>query len=264
MPWGKREDEQQRTISKSVFTCHWQSSRLCSFGNSIIRRKENSSLIPQKDEVPSSKLNPAAFPSPEMVTLEGLELSAPTNDDPVYRQSSQGSPNEQLLAFLRSHHWSYQLVIGTTINGKYRILSLLGAGGWGDVYKAEQLNARGQPFREVALKFLKPEFSREPNISHRFLRELEVMARLDHPHTVTVYDSGETEAGYLYFTMKLIPGETLKALLERERTLPLDRAFKIATQVCEALTAAHEQSEPVTHRDLKPSNVFLEVQSGQE
>ncbi len=84
------------------------------------------------------------------------------------------------------------------INGKYRLLAVLGEGAMGMVYRAAQLDAEGQPLREVALKVVQPAFSRDPDFARRFLREVRVTAQLRSPHTVTVYDTGQTEQGQLY------------------------------------------------------------------
>ena len=87
---------------------------------------------------------------------------------------------------------------GQLISGKYRLLAVLGEGAMGVVYRAEQLDAEGQPLREVALKMVQPTFSRDPDFARCFLREVRIAARLRSPHTVTVYDTGHAEEGQLY------------------------------------------------------------------
>ncbi|MBI3301122.1 MAG: serine/threonine protein kinase [Deltaproteobacteria bacterium] len=144
---------------------------------------------------------------------------------------------------------------GKMIGGKYRLLSLLGEGAMGMVYRAEQLDAEGQPLREVALKMVQPQFSRDPSFSRRFLREVRVAARLHSPHTVTVYDTGQAEQGQLYYAMELIQGPTLQEVLQRHGLLPVEHVVRIVGQVCEALAEAHSLSEPIVHRDLKPANI---------
>ena len=150
------------------------------------------------------------------------------------------------------------------IGGKYRLLSALGEGAMGVVYRAEQLDAEGQPLREVALKTIQPQFSSDPNFSRRFLREVRIAARLRSPHTVTVYDTGQTEEGQLYYAMELVGGSTLKEVLQRQRPMPIGRIVKIVGQICEALAAAHSLPEPIVHRDLKPANIFIETRRGQD
>ena len=107
--------------------------------------------------------------------------------------------------------------------------------------------------REVALKVLRPELSAVLG-SERFLNEVSITARLDHPHIVTLIDSGET-AGRLWYVLPYIRGESLRQRLEREKQLGLDEALSIAKQVAGALDYAHRQG--VVHRDIKPENILL-------
>src|SRR5262245_52947308 len=96
------------------------------------------------------------------------------------------------------------------ISGKYRVVAPLGQGAMGIVYRAEQLDIENHVLREVALKTLRPELSRDPDFSRRFLREVRVAARLHNPHTIIVYDSGIDNNGQLFYTMEIIRGQTLK------------------------------------------------------
>ena len=153
---------------------------------------------------------------------------------------------------------------GQLINGKYRLLAVLGEGAMGMVYRAEQLDAEGQSLREVALKMVQPSFPRAPDFARRFLREVRVAARLRGPHTVTVYDTGQTEQGQFYYAMELVRGPTLKEILQRQGPLPVTRVVRIVGQVCDALAEAHGQPEPIGHRDLKPANIFVEERQGQD
>jgi|SRR5581483_1925442 len=153
---------------------------------------------------------------------------------------------------------------GQIISGKYRLLSVLGEGARGVVYRAAQLDAEGQTLREVALKMVQPSFSRDPDFTRRFLREVRVTARLRNPHTITVHDTGQSETGQLYYAMELVEGLTLRELLRPHGSLPVERAVRIVGQVCEALEEAHSLPEPIVHRDLKPANIFVETQQGQD
>src|SRR5262245_47474827 len=130
-------------------------------------------------------------------------------------------------------------ILDSLIDGKYRLLGMLGRGAMGEVYRAAQLDVEGRPLREVALKMIRPESSLDPNFSRRFLREVRVAARLRNPHTITVYDSGQTEERQVYFTMELIQGPTLREFLDRQGVLPVERAVQIAGQICLALSEAH-------------------------
>ena len=155
-------------------------------------------------------------------------------------------------------------LIGTNISGKYHLRAILGRGAMGEVYRATQLDVEGEPLREVALKMIRIESSLDPLFYRRFLQEVRVMAKLHSPHTVTVYDSGQTETGQPYFAMELVNGSTLRELLNREGTLSVQRAAAIAGQICDALAEAHGLPEPIVHRDLKPGNIFIAQQQGQD
>lgn len=150
------------------------------------------------------------------------------------------------------------------IGGKYRVIAPLGQGAMGVVYRAEQLDIENHVLREVALKTLRPELSRDPDFSRRFLREVRVAARLRNPHTVTVYDSGLDNEGQLFYTMEIIHGRTLKEAMQSSGPLPAPRAVCIVSQICEALAEAHGLPEPIVHRDIKPANIFLEQQQGED
>src|SRR5258705_467068 len=124
-----------------------------------------------------------------------------------------------------------------------------GGGGRARVYLAGNLKHR----RFVALKVLSPALAASLG-ADRFLREIELAARLQHPHIVTVFDSGDA-GGILWYTMPYVEGETLRARLERERQLPLDVALRIAVEAARALEFAHQHG--VLHRDVKPENLLL-------
>ena len=132
---------------------------------------------------------------------------------------------------------------------RYAIERELGSGGMATVYLARDLKHR----RFVALKVLSPALAASLG-ADRFLREIELAARLQHPHIVTVFDSGDA-GGILWYTMPYVEGETLRARLERERQLPLDVALRIAVEVARALEFAHQHG--VLHRDVKPENLLL-------
>ena len=118
--------------------------------------------------------------------------------------------------------------------GPYEILSLLGKGGMGEVYKARDSRLN----RDVAVKVSSAEFS------ERFEREARAVAALNHPHICTLYDVGPN-----YLVMEYIEGEPLKG------PLPVEQVLKYAVQICDALAAAHRKG--ITHRDLKPGNILV-------
>ena len=139
---------------------------------------------------------------------------------------------------------------GTELAG-YRIGELVGRGGMGVVYRAEQLRLE----RTVALKLLVPELSNADGFRERFIREARTAAAIQHPNIVTVYDAGEAD-GLLYIAMQLIEGTDLATTLSRAGALEPPRALEILGQVADALDAAHALG--IVHRDVKPGNVLLD------
>ena len=131
----------------------------------------------------------------------------------------------------------------------YHLESPLGEGGMAIVFVATDLKHG----RKVAVKVLRPELAAIIG-GDRFLREIEVTSRLQHPHILPLYDSGVAD-GLLYYVMPLITGESLRQRLTRERQLPVSDAVAIARGVASALDYAHRQG--VVHRDIKPENILL-------
>jgi hypothetical protein len=138
---------------------------------------------------------------------------------------------------------------GATLAG-YRIESVIGRGGMGVVYLAEDLRLS----RKVAIKLIAPGLSSDTRFRERFLREAELTASLDHPHVLPVYGAGETD-GQLWTAMRYVEGEDLDRLLVREGPLAPARAVELARQIGEALDAAHARG--LVHRDVKPANVLV-------
>ena len=135
----------------------------------------------------------------------------------------------------------------------YRIEALLGRGGMGVVYLADDLRLK----RKVALKLLAGELSDNEHFRERFLSESELAASIDHPNILPIYGAGEI-AGQLYIAMRYVDGTDLKQLLRREGTLDPEGALAIVGQVAAALDAAHARG--LVHRDVKPSNVLLNLE----
>ena len=148
------------------------------------------------------------------------------------------------------------LGIGTVVNGKYRLVRLLGDGGMGSVYEAQHavLGTR------VAIKVLHPDLARRTGLVERFLQEARVAAQIRSPNVVQVTDVDRTPEGQAYIVMELLEGEPLSSVLDRQRKLPVATACEYALQILAALEAAHALG--VIHRDLKPENVFLTFVGG--
>ncbi len=145
-------------------------------------------------------------------------------------------------------------LVGQTIN-RYKIISLLGEGGMGAVYKAHDITLQ----RDVAIKVMHAHFARQSNFQARFLQEARTAARLDHASIVQVYDFGQDRQS-LYIVMKFIPGDNLEKMLRDMRQegawIPLNEAAGLIQQTAQALAYAHKQG--VLHRDLKPGNIMIE------
>jgi serine/threonine-protein kinase len=144
-----------------------------------------------------------------------------------------------------------RFIPGTVLAKRYRIVGLLGRGGMGEVYRADDLKL-GQP---VALKFLPEAVQRDQARLDRFLNEVKTALKVTHPNVCRVHDIGDVD-GQHYLSMEYVDGEDLASLLRRIGRLPEDKAVQIARQLCAGLAAAHEQG--ILHRDLKPANVMID------
>jgi hypothetical protein len=155
------------------------------------------------------------------------------------------------------HSYSFEsiddagFVPGVILADRYRIVGLLGKGGMGEVYRADDLKL-GQP---VALKFLPDRLSRDGAALARFHREVRIARQVSHKNVCRVYDIGETN-GHHFLSMEYIKGEELSSLLRRIGRFPADKATQLARQLCAGLAAAHDND--VLHRDLKPANVMVD------
>jgi serine/threonine protein kinase len=161
--------------------------------------------------------------------------------DPAIEAAARALAKEQANALARD-------LSGRTIS-HYRIIEKVGQGGMGDVYLAEDKSLN----RKVAVKFLPPEMQQDAVAHKRFLREARSAAALDHPYVCHINEVGEAE-GTDFIVMEYVDGQTLMGKLRRGR-LPLKQVLQIATEVVEALEAAHRKG--IIHRDLKPANIML-------
>ncbi len=162
------------------------------------------------------------------------------------RQCGEGLPHEDPL-------------LGCEILGRYRIRRLIGEGGMGRVYEAEQKVGTTQ--RRVAVKTLRPELCADPKLARRFFREAETVVRLTHPNLIQFFDFGEVQPGILAMVMEFIEGRSLADVLA-DGALDAQRATRILAQICGALEEAHGLG--IIHRDLKPDNILLTRRGGQD
>ncbi len=137
----------------------------------------------------------------------------------------------------------------SALSERYAIEGEIGSGGMATVYLARDLKHH----RRVAVKVLRPDLAAALG-TDRFLREIEIAARLQHPHILTLIDSGEAE-GFLYYVMPYVEGESLRVKLAQRGELPINEAVRVLRDVVDALASAHKHG--VVHRDIKPDNVLL-------
>ncbi|HVV87548.1 MAG TPA: serine/threonine-protein kinase, partial [Kofleriaceae bacterium] len=145
--------------------------------------------------------------------------------------------------------------LGRIVDGRYRVIELIGRGGMGVVYKVEHLRMG----KIAAMKVLHRDLAEDPEVGHRFEREAAAVSRLDHPNTVHVFDFG-TAGGALYLIMEYVRGADLSRLVDRDGPMPFSRAAPLLIQILGALSEAHELG--IVHRDLKPENVLLTRSTG--
>jgi serine/threonine-protein kinase len=147
-------------------------------------------------------------------------------------------------------------LVGVTLNNRYLIKAKLGQGGFGTVYRGEQMQTR----REVALKVLNPQMAKDPQVVQRFRREAQAACALRSPHTVTTYDFDQTPQGILYLAMELLKGRSVQDVIH-EGPMPPARWAHLLEMICQSLSEAHAQG--IVHRDIKPENIMLENQTGE-
>src|SRR5262245_66054947 len=144
-----------------------------------------------------------------------------------------------------------EMVPGAMIAGRFRVVALLGRGGMGEVYRAEDLRLR----ETVALKLLPAELAEDAEARSRLEQEVRLARRVTHPHVCRVFDVVDTD-GALALCMEFVDGEDLASLLRRVGHLPAQRALHVARQIVLGVSAIHRQG--LLHRDLKPTNVMID------
>jgi serine/threonine-protein kinase len=146
-------------------------------------------------------------------------------------------------------HWEKRL--RRALGDDYELLSILGRGGYGRVYRVRDLHLE----REVALKVLHPHLTADPAVVERFRREAQLAARLNHPNIVAIYDIGG-RSGMIWYTMELVKGPNLAQLVDKDGPFPLDRTVRLLRESLSALAQAHATG--LVHRDLKPENLLID------
>jgi hypothetical protein len=185
---------------------------------------------------------------------EGVDVCQRCGDalrSPTVSISSKPAPGHTGPTAAPAGSYSRGFAPGSMIGDRYRVASLLGSGGMGEVYGADDLKL-GQ---RVALKFLPANRAADSNWRDQFYAEVRIARQISHPNVCRVYDIGESD-GRLFLSMEFVDGEDLASLLRRIGRLPDNKAVEVAQQLCAGLAAAHGAG--VLHRDLKPSNVMLD------
>ncbi len=180
-----------------------------------------------------------------------IDLGAALNASPTMSISSEMAPDGGASVGRDRSSQGLGFAPGSMVAGRYRVVSLLGRGGMGEVYGADDLKL-GQ---RVALKFLPADRLESNSWRDQFYAEVRMARQVSHPNVCRVYDVGES-GGLLFLSMEFVDGEDLASLLRRIGRLPDDKAVEIAQQLCSGLAAAHRSG--VLHRDLKPSNVMID------
>ncbi len=180
-----------------------------------------------------------------------LDFATATSPKPLRPPSSSRPPSSRPSSSAEYLLNEGRFLPGRLVASRYRIIALLGKGGMGEVYRADDLTL-GQA---VAMKFLPDEAGHDEAMLERFRNEVRMARRVSHPNVCRVYDVGEID-GQTFFTMEYVDGEDLASLLRRIGRLPPDKALDIARHLCAGLAAAHAKG--VLHRDLKPANIMLD------
>lgn len=140
---------------------------------------------------------------------------------------------------------------GSLVGGRYRVTNAIGSGGMGAVFAAENISVG----RRCAIKFLRTELASRSRLASRFQREARLLGRLEHDHITAVLDYGYYREHSPFFVMEYLDGDTLRAVLQRDGSVPLPAAVELIRQICRGMAYAHERG--IVHRDLKPENLMI-------
>jgi serine/threonine-protein kinase len=206
-----------------------------------LRQRIEARLKAEAIQLPQGNREPGAGPGGTVVAAIGL---------PDEHRGQAGTAARPAASDAGCHG---RFLPGARVAGRYRIVSLAGKGGMGEVYRADDLKLG----HSVALKFLPSGLEEHSQLLEYFLNEVRLSRQIAHPNVCRVYDVGELE-GQHFLSMEYIDGEDLRSLLRRIGRLPQDKGIQIAQQVCAGLAAAHAKG--VLHRDLKPANIMIDGQ----
>jgi serine/threonine-protein kinase len=176
--------------------------------------------------------------------------AARAREDHVGAQDADETPSDPHSTADRRLSDSNRAWLGRIVDGRYRVIEVIGRGGMGVVYRVEHLRMG----KVAAMKVLHRDLAADPGVVQRFEREAAAVSRLHHPHTVQVFDFG-TAQGALYLIMEYVRGLDMAHVISRDGPMPWSRAAPVLAQICGALQEAHELG--IVHRDLKPENVLV-------
>jgi serine/threonine-protein kinase len=185
----------------------------------------------------------------DMTRASALDAAARSQPGVARAASESGSTEDRRLSD------SNELWLGKIVDGRYKVIEVIGRGGMGVVYRVEHLRMG----KIAAMKVLHRDLASEPDVVARFEREAAAISKLHHPHTVQVFDFG-TAGTALYLIMEYVRGVDLARMIARDGPVPWHRAAPLLAQICSALQEAHEMS--IVHRDLKPENVLITRTAG--
>jgi eukaryotic-like serine/threonine-protein kinase len=190
--------------------------------------------------------DPKSRPGPQATPISSVGSGMAISQPPGSQVSPSGHPKS-----IPPPSAPIDPYVGTTIDGRYRIESVLGEGGMGVVYLARHKVID----KKVAIKVLRADMARDKEITDRFLQEAKAASSIGNAHIIDISDFGQLPDGSTYFVMEWLDGKPLGKVLEEVRPVPVIRLTNVANQIADALAAAHQRG--IVHRDLKPDNIFL-------
>ena len=230
-----------------------ETARFCSKCGSVVDEDPNATVLGEKPGFDGNlETLPSDIPEPLRRVVRVTPGTTPrlTPRPPTTPRRPLSPPSSSVLTTSDPISGG-RFAPGAIVAERYRIVALLGRGGMGEVYRAEDLKLS----HVLAIKFLPEVLSRDASALARFHSEVRIARQVSHPNVCRVFDIGDAD-GVPFLTMEYIDGEDLSSLTRRIGRLPQDKAVEVSRQICAGIAAAHERG--VIHRDLKPSNVMLD------